>query len=295
MKISLSKFFQMRFNVFLFRFCPGCVSFVYMQLIGRLYYLFCPGERDLIRDNIRDLLKDRSPSYVRRKTRQAFRGIFAHYFEKMFSAYKSIGVIARLVEKRFTIENREIIDEALSLGKGVIMVTAHWGAVEFIPWAIGLKGYPLSVILECQTEELARSLQEKASRYDANLISSATVDSVYATALECLAQNRLVMTECDEVDKWRIKKNRTMELLGHKLYFDNTLDLMAHRSGSPVIGVFMKRTGINRYTLYCERISGVTGQEEPARKSFDLLQKYIGDAPEQWYQWKKWRAMKAVS
>ena len=295
MKVSLSKFFQLRFNVFLFRFFPACISYAYMQLIGRLYYLCCPGERKLIEGNIRDLLMDRDKAYIRIKTRQAFRGIFAHYFEKMFSAYKSIDAIGKLVEKRFSVENEHVLNEALAQGKGVLLVTAHWGAVEFIPWVMALRGYPISVILECQTEQLARSLQKKAEHLDADLISSATVDSVYSTAMESLQKNRLLMTECDEVDKWRIKKNRTMELLGHKLYFDNTLDIMAHRSGSPVVGVFMKRTGFNRYTLCCERISGGLGEEKTAAKAFDLLQKYISDAPEQWYQWKKWRAMKAVS
>lgn len=295
MKVSLSRFFQLQFNVVLFRFFPGWVSYFYMQLIGRLYYIVCRKERFLIRDNIRDMLRDRSPSYVKRKVRQAFRGIFAHYYEKMFSAYKSMDAIGKLVEKRFTVNNTHIIDEALARSKGVILVTAHWGAVEFIPWVMALKGYPISVILECQTEQLARSLQKKAEHLDADLISSNRVDSVYATALESLEANRLLMTECDEVDKWRIKKNRTMDLLGHKLYFDNTLDLMARRSEAPVVGVFMKRSGFNRYTLYCEKISGGIGRDNPAKGSFDLLQKYIYDAPEQWYQWKKWGAMKVVS
>jgi KDO2-lipid IV(A) lauroyltransferase len=297
MKVNLSNFFQFQFNVFLFKFLPYNCCYLYMQLIGHLYYLVFPKEKNLIKQNIQDLLRDKSRGYIRQKTRLTFKGIFDHYFEKMYSAFKSIDEIGRLVDKRFTIENESIINQALSHGKGVILVTAHWGAVEFIPWVMALRGYPISVILECQTEHLARSLQEKAkSRHlDANLISSSSTDSVYATAIESLQKNRLLMTECDEVDKWRIKKNRTMELFGQKLYFDNTLDVIAHRSGAPVVGVFMKRTGRGKFTLYCECISSGQGAEKTALRSFELLQKYVTQAPEQWYQWKKWKAMKAVS
>jgi lauroyl/myristoyl acyltransferase len=43
-------------------------------------------------------------------------------------------------------------------GKGCILVTAHWGAVEFIPWVLHASNVPTSVILECATARLARSL-----------------------------------------------------------------------------------------------------------------------------------------
>ena len=295
-KLNLSKFFQIKFNVFLIRYLPFCCSRLYIQLVGRLYYLVRRKEKDLIKNNIHDLLQGKPEKYIRQKTRLAFNGIFDHYFGKMYSAFKSMDSIKNLVEKRFSIENEEILKDALSMGKGVIMVTAHWGAVEFIPWVIGLKGYPISVILECQTPRLAASLQEKASRLlDAKLISSSICDSVYATAIESLQQNRLLMTECDEVDKWRKKDNRTVELFGQKLYFDNTINLMAQRSEAPVVGVFMKRTGRGKFTLYCELISSGNRGENPALVSYGLLEKYINQAPEQWYQWKKWRSMKAVS
>jgi len=295
MKVNLSNFFQAKFNVMLFKVLPYCCSYSYMQLIGRLYYLIFRKEKHIIENNVKDLLKDKPASYVRQKTKLAFRGIFDHYFEKMYSAFKSIDEISALVEKRFSIENEQILKDAFAMEKGVILVTAHWGAVEFIPWVMALRGYPISVILECRTEHLAKSLQKKAEHLDAALITSSSCDSVYATALESLQKNRLLMTECDEVDKWRIKSNRTMELFGHKLYFDNTLDVMAQRSGAPVVGVFLKRTGKGKFTLICEMISSGQRGENTAARSFELLQKYVYQAPEQWYQWKKWQAMKAVS
>lgn len=294
MKLNLSKFFQLRFNVALFQKLPYSCSYTYMQLIGRLYYLIRRKEKHLIERNVRDLLKGKPEKYVRKKTREAFRGIFDHYFEKMYSAFKSMDEISRLVDRRFSIKNGHILDEALSRQKGVILVTAHWGAVEFIPWVLALKGYPISVILECQTEHLARSLQKKAEHLDADLISSNTTSSVYSTALESLENNRLLMTECDEVDKWRIKKNRTIELFGQRLYFDNTLDFMAQRSGAPVVGVFLERTGKGTFTLNCEPINNGHRGKNTAKRAFGLWQKYVNLHPEQWYQWKKWRAMKAA-
>jgi lauroyl/myristoyl acyltransferase len=121
------------------------------------------------------------------------------------------------------------------------------------------------------------------------------VQSVYSSAIESLQNNRLLMTECDEVDKWRKKKSRTIELFGQRLYFDNTLDIMTQRSGAPVIGVFLKRTGRGTFTLICEPIKNGHDGKNTARRALGLWQKYVYQAPEQWYQWKKWSAMKAAS
>ena len=294
MKLNLSKFFQMRWNVFLFKLLPYSAGYVYMQLIGKLYYAIRRKEKRLIERNIRDVMGGKSRRELRKIYRRSFEGIFAHYFEKMYSAFKDIDEIRRLVDRRFTIQNEHILDEALQRQKGVILVTAHWGAVEFIPWVLALRGYPVSVILECQTPHLARALKKRSAKVGADLIRSEDGVSVYARALQSLQSNRLLMTECDEVDTWRKKKGRTIKLFDKTLFFDNTLDLMAQRSGAPVVGVFLKRVSARRFTLICEPINNGKAAHRTATRALHLWQKYVTRFPEQWYQWKKWAAMKVA-
>ena len=217
MKINLSKFFQARAHVLLFRHMPASVSYVYMQAIGRLYYLVNRKEKRLIEKNIRDMLSGGNERHIRGIIRQTFKGIFSHYYEKMYSAYKDIDTIRRFVGKKITIQNEQAISEAMSLGKGVILVTAHWGAVEFIPWVLSLREYPVSIILECQTKHLEKALSERAELMNGELLSNSADASVFFSALASLKRNRLLMTECDEVDAWRKRPNMTIELFGKKL------------------------------------------------------------------------------
>ena len=295
MNLNLSKFTQSRINVALFRRLPSSVCYVYLQIIGKLYYAFRRREKRLIERNVTDMLVGRPPAFVKSVIRNTFKGIFAHYYEKMFSAYKNIEEIKRFMRRKVEIQNESVITDLLGRGKGVILVTAHWGAVEFIPWALGLRGLPVSVILECQTKGLEEALVDKAKQINAELISCSDNLSVFYRALQTLKRNRLLMTECDEVDTWRKRKSRTIELFGKTLYFDNTLDVLAHRSGAPVVGVFLKRVSSSRYTLICEPISTAPGREETARDALTLWQKYVTENPEQWYQWKKWRKMQVAS
>lgn len=294
MKPCLSRFCQSQWNVVLFRRLPPRVSYLYMQVIGKLYYLVRRKEKRLIEKNIRDMLAGKEKRYINDIIKQTYKGIFAHYYEKMFSAYKDINEIRRFIRKKFSIQNEKVLEDALALGKGVIMVTAHWGAVEFIPWVLGLKGYPVSVILECQTANLEKALYKQAKHIDAELLCNSSDASVFFRAVSSLKKNRLLMTECDEVDAWRKRENLTIELFGKKLFFDPTLNILAKRSGAAVVGVFLKRVSRNTYTLICEPISKGEGTVDNAKGAFSLWQKYVNQNPEQWYQWKKWSAMKAV-
>ena len=291
MKPNLSKFCQSKINVMMFKRFDPELCFNYMQLLGKIYYAINRKERQLIETNIRDLLEGQDETFVRTTIKEAFRGIFTHYFEKMFSAYRNYPEIKNFINERFTIENEHLLTDALSEGKGAVLVTAHWGAVEFIPWLLSIKGYPLSVILECQSKLLMEALNDKTRFVDTELIMGENCKNILFSAFDSLGRNRVLMTECDEVDKWRKRKNNTIELFGKTLYFDNTLDILARRADCPVIGTFLKRNGDGTYTLYLEQIERGRGT---ARSALKLWQHWVSKNPEQWYQWKKWNKMKAA-
>ncbi len=296
MKSNLSRFFQSRWNVMLFRHVHPLILQGYIQFLGRIYYLFKRKEKLLIEKNIRDFLYGKTEREIRKITREAFRGIFLHYFEKMFSAYRSFPEVSRYVERHFQVKNLEVIEKALKKGKGLIVATAHFGAVEFIPWVLALNGFPVSVILEFNTDVLKKVLEEKVKIKNVELISESDGrGSVFFRALKSLKNGRILMTECDEVDKWHRRKSSTIQLFGKTLYFDDTLNILSKRTGAPVVGVFLKRMGKNSYTLICEDVSVEKPVDNTAKNVFYLWQKYVTESPEQWYQWKKWANMKVAS
>jgi KDO2-lipid IV(A) lauroyltransferase len=294
MKLRISVFFQSPFNVFLFRHMSPRIAQTYLHAIGFLYYLVNRREKRVIERNVREVLVGQAEGYVRTVLRETFKGIFTHYFEKMFSAYLDYGTVRRYVDAHFHVQGIELLHKALEGGKGCILVTAHWGAVEFIPWVLHTQGVPTSVILECATARLARSLQGQTVNHDMELISSAYGGSILLRAMQSLKANRVLMTQCDEVDAWRRRKGHTIHLFGKELFFDNTIDVLSHRTGAPVVAAFLRRSRGNRYTLILEDVSVQRSAESTARDCLALWQKYVSTYPEQWYQWKKWREMIAA-
>lgn len=295
MKLKISEFFQSSANVFLFKHMSPRVAQAYLQSIGRLYYLINPREKRVIEKNVRDMLQGQDENYVRKVVRQTFKGIFTHYFEKMFAAYRELGTVLSYVEKRFKVEGAHLIAKALEQGKGCILVTAHWGAVEFIPWVMHTLSAPTSAILECATARLEKTLRERVSHGDIELLTSGHGGNVFLGAMQALKSNRVLLTQCDEVDAWRRRKSHTINLFGKELFFDSTIDILAHRSDAPVVGAFLKRSGKNRYTLILEDVSVQRTPESKARDCLTLWEKYVSRYPEQWYQWKKWSEMKVTA
>jgi lauroyl/myristoyl acyltransferase len=112
--------------------------------------------------------------------------------------------------------------------------------------------------------------------------------------MQSLKANRVLMTQCDEVDVWRRRKSSTITLFGRELFFDNAIDILSHRSGAPVVAAFLKRMGASRYSLILEDVSVQKKAESMARDCLELWERYVTLNPEQWYQWKKWTAMKAA-
>lgn len=294
MRLKISLFFQSPVNVFLFRHLSPRIAQKYLHAIGFLYYMLNRGEKRTIERNVRDVLSGQDEKYVRKVIHETFKGIFTHYFEKMFGAFLDYDTVTDYVKSHFTVQGGELLSRALEHGKGCILVTAHWGAVEFIPWVLFTAGFPSSVILECATTRLARGLQAKQGRTNTQLISSGHGVSIFLRALQSLKANRVLMTQIDEVDSWRRRRSHTIRLFGKELFFDNTIDVLSRRSGAPVVGAFLKRSGRNRYTLILEDVSVQRQPESTSRECLSLWEKYVKSYPEQWYQWKKLGAMVAA-
>ena len=294
MKLKISVFFQSPVNVFLFRHMSPRVAQSYLHAVGFIYYFINHREKRVIEANVREVLAGQAEHYVRKVVRETFKGIFTHYFEKMYSAYLDYDTVKKYVNQHFKIEGAKLIQKALEQGKGCVLVTAHWGAVEFIPWVLQLQGIPVSVILECATARLAKNLLEQTSHTTTELITSTQGSSIFLRAMQSLKSNRVLMTQCDEVDAWRRRRSHTIQLLGRELFFDNTIDVLSHRSGAPVVAAFLRRSGHGRYTLILEDVSVQQKPESTGRDCLKLWEKYVSQYPEQWYQWKKWTAMKVA-
>ena len=291
--LSLSKFLQMRLNSFLFRLLPFSVSRGYVMFLGRLYYLLCWAEKTLIRNTIKHVFGRRVPAPIlNKKVKAAFQGIFDHYHEKLFVGYSNFPKLLKFLRARVRFAGAEKLQAALQNGKGVILVTGHFGAVEFLPGALALNGYPTSMICRFQTTRLRESMGQRAEAVGLHLID-ADEGNIILSAMKALKAGRILITECDEFDEWRPDPHRDSNFLNCRLPSDRTLELLRKRSGAQVITALIQRDSKKQYTC---NLTPVGHGAAPVNLSIhdqclSVLERTVDDFPEQWYQWKKFGKM----
>lgn len=290
---SLSKFLQMRLNSFLFRFLPFSISRIYIMALGKLYYLLNWKEADLIRKAIHYIFRRKfSVKVMDRKIKRAFKGIFDHYHEKLFVGYSNFPRLIKFLKTRVALQGEDELKEAMAAGKGVLLVTGHYGAVEFLPGALALNGYPVSMICRFQTTRLRTSLGRRAAAVGLDLID-ADDGNIVLNAMKALKNGRILITEVDEFDEWRTDPHRNLYFLNCKLESDRTLELLQKRSGAPVVTALMNRGRKKSYTC---ALSAVDNAEFPSNmpigeRCLTVLESMVEENPEQWYQWKKFSKM----
>ncbi len=288
-KPSLSKFLQLKFNNVLFRFLPFFLSRWYIACMGRLYYLVNRQDKTLISETIRNVFRGRmSSEETRRKTKGAFRGIFDHYHEKLFVGYSNFPKLLDFFRTRVCFQGGEKLKETLAAGKGVILVTGHFGAVELLPGTLAVNGFPTTMICRFQTNRLRETLGRRAEWIGLQLIDADQGNSFLA-ASKALKAGRVLITECDEFDEWRPDQEQGASFLDRQLTGDRTLDILSKRSGAPVVTAMVKREGGQQYTC---RLTPLNNGAPPVNMSIsqrclNILDTSVRAHPEQWYQWKK--------
>ncbi len=290
-RVGFSVFLQSRFMILFIRYTPSVVSGAFIHALGWLYHAFNYREIRLMQKNFDDFAGPLSIKNTGELFKKARAGLYEHYFEKMLIASKSRSFLERYVTKRAVFRREAVLRQAVSRGKGVIVVTAHWGAVELIPVLLKLRGYPVSVIMETSTPLLARTLKRLTAGSDVELIIESDGAKVLPTALDVLARGRILITQVDEVDTWRRRKNRIIRLFERDLYFDHVIDFIANRTDAAVVGLYCRRVGNRRYRFVAESIALAGKDSNAARVSLFLWEKYLRETPEQWFQWKKWHYM----
>jgi KDO2-lipid IV(A) lauroyltransferase len=275
----------------LMRYLPLRIGRAYIGLLGRAYFFINRSESDEIKRNLTAVIGRMSGrDSIDLVTRRTFRGVFSHYHEKLLTAYAKYHKVCHFIENRVVFKGQQLLDQALAQGRGAILVTAHFGAVEFLPTCLALNGYKVTMVVRFKTERLKRALSQRAARLGITLLDASEGEGVIFSACQSLKANQILITECDEFLSWRPNRCRQTSFLGCYCPLDRTLDILQRRYNSPVIMGLVCRLRNYHYGLELHSLNGskqALANEGIAERALEALQWYICLAPEQWYQWKQ--------
>ena len=301
MGVRLSSFLQSQPNVFIYRRLGWKFAFYYTLVLGGLYFFFNRIERRKIKKSIYDVFADlKSNSEKKSITWDVFRGIIFHYYEKLFNAFSSPETLKAFFDTHMKTGNTTVIEEGLSKGNGVLLITGHFGGVEFIPGYLAAKGLPVTIIVRFSSNILRQISTRKAEEFSARIIDVDTTPNIIKSIIENLKENRIVITQCDEIHGWKPSKRNRISFLGKDLLLDRTMDTLVKRVDPTVVFGLMHREPDHRYkfiTTSWEEIKWVYRRPSEIPLSsvaLDFLEQYIYRYPREWYQWRNFADIAAV-
>ncbi len=286
---NLSRFFQSPLNAAIFSRFPARVLRLYVRTLGRFYFGKKHREWDRYLFALRGAtgLAGRAAGTAGDLERRVLHGVCDHYFEKMLMAYWGLGKIRPFLLNQARLVGSDLLDNALRQGRGVILSTGHYGAVEFLPATLGLRDYPVTMVVNYKTARLKRTLEQIADVLHVELLDVAE-GAVIPRALSALRRGRIFITELDAMDTWKPAAGKVMSFFGRRVQLDRAVELLHRRTGAPVLLGLMERVGGQRYQLVLE-----APQEHhaapiglgPDAQLLKRLEHYIYDAPDHWYIW----------
>lgn len=215
---------------------------------------------------------------------------------------KSAGELLYLIHRPYfvrniaRIRNRELLDQALKGGKGVILVSAHFGNFPLMLAKLSLEGYKTSVIMrplkEGRVEEIFESERE---RIGIETIFSIPRRACVEGAIRSLRNNRALLIPLDQNFG---SAGVFVNFFGMKAATATGPVVLAQRTGSSILPCFIVRQKDNTHEIIFEpEIKLEKGKNEQEslvmniQKITDIIEVYIRKYPPQW-SWihRRWKA-----
>jgi len=299
LRTDISCFLQWRFNILLYLTFGRKIAKIYVFLLGKLYFYFNKKEKYRIKEAVLQVIGCRNQETdMRELMKKIFDGILSHYYEKLFIAFEEPKKASKFLSQNIISEDLKILHKKLLKGSGVIMVTGHYGAIEYIPTLLAINNFPTSVIAKFKTKQLKKKLYSQAKKYNIRLIDAENAGNVVKSAMKELRENRILVTQCDEIEEWRPSGKEKTSFLGKETGLDRTINVIQKRTGAEIVFAVIHRYNLNKYKLVMYAYEDMLQvlhdavPSSPGETALKLLEQNIYSNPEQWYQWEKYDAIK---
>lgn len=253
--------------------------------LGRIYSFFSFRDRFAVCDNLKTIF----PEYSKRKIFSISKEIFANFCKYLVDFFRFPLVDENYIKKNIRIEGLENLDNSLSKGRGVILVSAHLGNWELGAGVLSKLGYNLSaVVLKHRHKNVDDFFN---SRRQILGMKAIPFGGALRRCFKCLAENNL------------------LALVGDRDYFDNGIQIpffkkktiipkgpavLSLRFGSPIVPIFMIRNEDDTFTFRIHSPVEYVPLEDKDRDIRLLTRGYlriiedtIHKYPTQWYVFRR--------
>jgi KDO2-lipid IV(A) lauroyltransferase len=265
---------------------PSAVGLAAGRRLGDLLWWALPRRRAVALDNLQRVFGgERPPAEIRRLGRRSFQHVGMNLIEACCYFLRPTHVML----SRVRVEGLQHFQTAAAHGRGVFILTAHFGNWELLAAAHGLTGVPLSIVTRPLDHPL---LEDLASRFRRRSGAELIVKrQAVREVLSALRRQRMVGILLDQ--NATRAEGVFVPFFGSPASTSKGLALLALRTGAPVVPIFLRREPDGRH---CMDVSAALpppadGEITTYTSMFNrAIEAAIRRAPEQWlWMHDRWR------
>jgi len=220
--------------------------------------------------------------------------IIAHFVRMVFEVPHIIRLNPNNLKRYVVFENEEALKRAVEKGRGVFMLTAHFGNWELMSAAtvLQLPAKNAVVVRPADFEPADRLLRALRTRFGTEIIPKRRA---MKKLLSVRKENKVIGILLDQNVDWY--EGVFVPFLGKLACTNKGLALVALRTGSPVIPMFSVREPDGRYRIIFENevVLQKTGDKVKDTETntalfTQIIEKYVRNYPDQWFWFhKRWK------
>ena len=274
-----------RLGQFIALILPLRLVYCFAVFLADLHYFFAFRDRRFVKANLRVIFPEAKNKQLRKISKKVFRN-FAKYladffrFEKLNRAY---------IDKNIKLENLHYFDQALTAGKGVIVLTAHLGNWELGGVVLAQLGYPFwAVALSHKNKKVNDFFVAQRARKGVNVIA---MGKAIRSCISEIRNNHMVALVGD---RDFTEKGIVIDFFNKPTHFPEGPAALSLMTGASIIPGFMLRNSDDTFTLRIEKPVEFSPTGDKAKDLKNLIKVYNGIVedyirryPDQWYVFRR--------
>lgn len=219
---------------------PRCVVSLIVRMLSFLQYFFSAQDRNSVRNNLKAVSPAIDNRLLERHTRNVFMN-FARYLA-VFLRFKKLDLA--FIKSNVRIEGRQYIDQALSLGRGLIIVSGHIGNWELGGVTLALLGYPVNAITLTHAHSRVNDFFDR--QRTSKGLKVIPMESAVRATLQAINRNEIV---CILGDRDFTQGGIVLNFLGLPTMIPKGPAVFSLRNKTPIIPSFSLQEGKDRLRL----------------------------------------------
>jgi len=249
------------------------------QHLASIFYHYIPKRKNLALKNLSIAFPNHSAEWIEKTLKNCYKFLTFNFIQFLTFPQSTKNVNIEVI-------GQDLLDEALNKGRGVILISSHFGTWEILGHWFGVNNYPLRGVAQRQTNKGANKFFEEKRQLSGikHVYRKVGFDRLY----DILKENKILGLVSDQDAK---SKGIFVNFFNKPASTHTGAAKFHLNTGAPMIFGLCIQTGFQKYKIELISVSGAKNNIENITQEFTaILENIIRKYPEQnfWFhnRWK---------